>query len=145
MAFISDKERDSLVHKANQSYTGRKIFFFISMAITLVWIILIVVFSFLAQKEGSEWQGYDWFNLDGTISSAGAVFITIAVVVVALDIVSLVLMLCVISPKQSEKVIKKLQSSALSGVKTTKKGTNVAEAAGERMKTKEVREEEEKK
>ena len=144
MAFISDNERDRLDHKANKSYPGRKVFFFISMALTLAFIILVVVFSFLGQMEGHEsWQKFDWIDpTTSKITAAGAIFIAIAVVIVALDIISLILMLCVISPKQSEKVIKKLQSSALSGVKTKKKGTNVASAAGERMKNKETREKE---
>ncbi|MCF0227387.1 MAG: hypothetical protein HUJ52_01055 [Malacoplasma sp.] len=139
MAFISDKERDSLVKQANKTYTGRKVFFFISMALTLAFIVILVVFSFLGQK-GTVLNNYDWYDeTTSTITIPGWIFIAITAIIVIMDVISLILMLCVISPKDSQKVTKKLQSSPLSGVKTKKRGTNVSEAARERMVSKKSR------
>ena len=135
MAFITQKERDTLVKKTQKSYKGRKIFFFISMALTLAWIILILVLTFLAEAHiitsGGGWYDYE----NQKITGLGIAAIIICAIIVILDIVSLILMLSVVSPKTSVKTAKKLQSSAISGVKTSKKGTSVSAAAKDRMKT----------
>ena len=133
MAFITQKERDTLVKKTQKSYKGRKIFFFISMALTLIWLVLILVLTFLAEA-GKIGDGGGWYK-DGAITPFGYAAIVIFAVIIILDIISLILMLSVVSPKTSVKTAKKLQSSAISGVKTSKKGTSVSAAAKDRMKT----------
>lgn len=132
MAFISNRERDTLVKKNSKSYTARKVFFFIATALTLAWLILIVVFSILGQSGAAGVEVY-WEN--GGLTGTGIAFIVITAVIVAFDILMVILMLTVVSPKKSMQVTKKLQSSALSGVKTNKRGTNVAKATRDRTKT----------
>ena len=122
MAFITQRERDTLVKKTQKSYKGRKIFFLISIALTLAWMVLLVVLTFLAEAGvGSFKDAEGWFK-DGKITALGGVAIAITAVLVILDVVSLILMLTVVSPKDSVKTAKKLQSSAISGVKTSKSG-----------------------
>ena len=123
MAFISNQERETLVKKTHKGYGGRKAFFFISIALTLAFIVLIVVFSFLGQKNSDSWEDFKWLDDKDHITTEGAVFIAIASVLVVLDITSLILMLTVISPKAVNKTTNKLESSALSGVKIKYKRT----------------------
>ena len=114
MAFISNKERASLVKKANKSYTARKVFFFIFTALTLAWLVIIVVFAVLGQKNPDSsialWQ-------DGNLTGAGYAFIIVSGVLVIAEVIMVILMLSIISPKDASKANRKLESSALSGVK----------------------------
>ena len=115
MAFISNKERAHLVKKTNKSYTGRKICFFVITALTLLWLVLIVLFSILGQKDNENLKFWDKEN--NTLTTAGFIYAIITFLLVFAEIIMVILMLSIISPRDTTKTTRKLQSSALSGVK----------------------------
>lgn len=124
MAFISNKERATLIKKTNKSYAFKKFLLLIDIIALVVFVVMTFVSWYMGIKKGEA--GWDWFKTDGGLTSLGIGMLIFAIAVVALGIVSVVLVFTIKSPKNTIKMNKTLESSALSGQKVYK-GTKATE------------------
>lgn len=124
MAFISNKERATLIKKTNKSYAFKKFLLLIDIVALVAFVVMTFVSWYMGVREKQE--GWDWFKADGGLTTLGIGMLIFAIAVVALGVVSVVLVFTIKSPKNTIKMNKTLESSALSGKKVYK-GTKATE------------------
>ncbi len=127
MAFIKQTEREHLIKNVNRSYAIKKLLLLIDILALIAFVVMVFVSAYLAEKDTS----WEWFDIHGKLTNLGIGMLIFAIAVVVLGVISLVLVLTIRSPKAIKKDIKKLESSALSGVKI-KKGQTAGEIMKER-------------
>lgn len=128
MAFIKETERKSLIKKINQSYGLKKFLLLIDIVALVAFVVMTFVSWYIGSKQGQ--QGWDWFNSDGSLTGLGLGMLIFAIIIVVLGIISVILVFTIRSPKNTIKMNKKLESSALSGKRVYKSQT-----AGEVMRS----------
>lgn len=126
MAFIKQTEREQLIKNVNRSYAVKKVL----LLVDIVALITFVVMTFVSFFLESTAKDLSWFDASGALTGLGWGMLVLAAATVVLGVVCVVLVFTIRSPKGIKKDIKKLESSALSGVKI-KKG----QTAGEIMKS----------
>lgn len=126
MAFIKDSERASLIKQTNKSYAVKKLLLLVDIVALVAFVVMVFVSWFLGTK-GQE--GYEWFDGE-KLTTLGIGMLVFAIIIVALGIVCVVLVFTIKSPKNTIKLNKKLESSALSGKRVYKSQT-----AGEVMRS----------
>lgn len=119
MAFIKNQERKSLIRKINQSYTLRKIV----ILLEIILLIGFIVISFVSWRNRGESPNspWAWFTDDKKLTTLGICMAALAAIIGFFGVISIILIFTIKSPKQVINVNKKLESSALSGKKISKK------------------------
>lgn len=118
MAFITNKKRQSLIKRINESYGLKK-------ALVLIEIIALaayIVVTFLSMYYGKDNPNWEWID-NGELTTLGIGMVVAAAIIVVLGIISVILIFTIRSPKSIKKDIKTLESSALSGKKVSKNQT----------------------
>lgn len=121
MAYISNKERDSLIKKTFDSYTARKIVIVFEVVLLIAYIVMSFLSFYWWKKEvdeGNETK-WAWFkdggNFDFTL--VGWIMLIAGIVIVILGVASIILIFTIKSPDKIRQVINKLDSSPLPGVR----------------------------
>lgn len=128
MAFIKDTERAQLIKATNKNYLVKKLLLLVDIVALVAFVVMVFVSWYMEVKQGkADWA---WFTEEGGLTSLGIGMLIFACAVVALGVVCVVLVFTIKSPKNTIKLNKKLESSALSGKRVYKTQT-----AGEVMKS----------
>ncbi len=121
MAYISNKERDSLIKKTFNSYTARKIIIIFEVILLIAYIVMSFLSFYWWKKDidASVETKWAWFkdgdNFDFTL--LGWIMLSAGIVAAILGIASIILIFTIKSPDKIRQVINKLDSSPLPGVK----------------------------
>lgn len=114
MAFISDKDRTSLIKKINRSYAFKKFLLLVEI-LALICFIIVSFVSWMNVANGNA--GWSWFTPEKTLTTLGIGMAVYAAIIGVLGIVSVILIFTIKSPKGVIKQNKTLEASALSGKK----------------------------
>ncbi len=127
MPFISNEERYKTIKKINKGNGGRKAVVTITLFLWLAYFVLFIVSSYLFSIDKDKYYFFNWAgDIDvsgkGTgMSVFGICMIIIAMLILALNIISTIIVWSFSSPKDVTKKVNKLASSAISGKRTDKR------------------------
>lgn len=127
MAFIKDTERANLIKQTNKSYAVKKLLLLVDIVGLVAFVIMVFLSWFMGTKQGQD--GWAWFDGE-KLTTLGIGMLVFAIIIAVLGIVCVVLVFTIKSPKNTIKLNKKLESSALSGKRVYKSQT-----AGEVMRS----------
>lgn len=127
MAFIKNTERAQLIKATNKSYWVKKLLLLIDIVALVAFVVLVFASWYLAREGDNTWA---WFDEKESLTPLGIGMLVFAILIVGLGVACVVLVFTIKSPKNTIKLNKKLESSALSGKRVYKTQT-----AGEVMRS----------